>query len=95
MGVMVAAATAAAACPRFWLRRCATMSAFTCRSSFASCTASFIASFSSLQFPALRRPNKSLDGLRGGFSWDWTEAEEDWQAPVLSSFFEYSRTSIL
>lgn len=90
MGVMVAAATAAAACPRFWLRRCATMSAFTCRSSFASCTASFIASFSSLRFPTLRRRNKSLDALRGGFSCtpicDCTEAEllKNWRR--LASF---------
>lgn len=95
MGVMVAAATAAAACPRFWLRRCATMSAFTCRSSFASCTASFIASFSSLRFPTLRRPNKSLDGLRGGFSCDWTEVWS-WRRQASSCpFFEYSRMSIL
>uniref|UniRef100_J3LSX9 Uncharacterized protein n=1 Tax=Oryza brachyantha TaxID=4533 RepID=J3LSX9_ORYBR len=39
---MVAAATAEAACVRFWSRRCATMRVFTCRSSFASCTAASI-----------------------------------------------------
>lgn len=55
------------------------MSAFTCRSSFASCTASFIALFSSLRFSTLRSPKAEqiLDALCGGFSCtaicDWTE----------------------